>query len=233
MSLLNIRLGLWVGNPFFKETGKIRRIPTFLNPGLVSGIFQLAHTFDSTYLELTDGGHFENLGLYELVRRRTKVILIVDAEADPKISLSSLVSAIRRIEEDFGATLEFEEGMGPARLVMYPKRDYPSDVRYAAAPFMIGKLTYRHITEKEGLLIYIKSTLVKGLDFRTAGYLASNPNFPHQSTVDQFFDPAQFDAYRCLGYENAQAALSALKKSPSISSYAKMKAALAAAAAIE
>jgi hypothetical protein len=65
----------------------------------------------SGYLELTDGGHFENLALYELVRRRTKLILIVDGEADPKISLSSLVSTIRRIEEDFGATLEFEEGM--------------------------------------------------------------------------------------------------------------------------
>jgi hypothetical protein len=212
MSLLSIRLGLWVGNPFHKERRKVLRIPTFLNPGLVSGIFQQAHTHDSGYIELTDGGHFENLALYELVRRRLKVILIVDAEADPKISLASLVSATRRIEEDFGATLEFEDGMGPTQLMMYPpKRGYPADVRYATAPFMLGKLTYRHEKEKEGHLIYIKSTLIEQMDFTTAGYLASNPDFPHQSTVDQFFDSAQFDAYRCLGYESATAAITALK----------------------
>jgi hypothetical protein len=226
MSLLNIRLGLWVGNPFFATPGKRRRIPTFLNPGLVSGVFQQAHTFDSTYLELTDGGHFENLALYELVRRRTKVILIVDGEADPKISLASLVSATRRIEEDFGATLEFEAGMGPAQLVMYPgkdQRNYPVDTRYAAAPFALGKLTYNHPDEKDGLLIYVKSTVIEQMDFKTAGYLASNPEFPHQSTVDQFFDPAQFDAYRCLGYESIETALCALKDSKALDAYPTLK----------
>jgi hypothetical protein len=229
MSLLNIRLGLWVGNPFFARSAKKAiRIPTFLNPGLVSGIFQQAHTFDSGYLELTDGGHFENLALYELVRRRTKIIVIVDGEADPNISLSSLVSAIRRIEEDFGATLEFEDGMGPDRLMMYPKERYPADARYAAAPFMIGKLSYRHAKEKDGLLIYIKSAPIEQMDFPTAGYLASNPEFPHQSTVDQFFDPAQFDAYRCLGYESTELALSALKKYKKIDAYPGLKDALTA-----
>ncbi|HVQ73735.1 MAG TPA: patatin-like phospholipase family protein [Bradyrhizobium sp.] len=226
MSLLNIRLGLWIGNPFFATPGKLRRIPTFLNPGLVSGVFQQAHTFDSKYLELTDGGHFENLALYELVRRRTKVILIVDGEADPKISLASLVSATRRIEEDFGASLEFETGMGPAQLVMYPgkdRRNYPADTRYAAAPFALGKLTYNHPVEKDGLLIYVKSTVIEQMDFKTAGYLASNPEFPHQSTVDQFFDPAQFDAYRCLGYESIETALSALMDSKSLDAYPALK----------
>lgn len=220
MSLLNIRLGLWISNPFRNERRRFKRIPTFWNPGLVSGIFQKAHTHDSKFIELTDGGHFENLALYELVRRRLKVILIVDGEADPKLSLASLVSATRRIEEDFGARLEFNEGMGPEGLMMYPpERGYPAGVRYAEAAFMVGKLTYRHETEKEGVLVYIKSTLIKEMDFTTAGYLASNPEFPHQSTVDQFFDPAQFDAYRMLGYECAEAAISALKMKQSIGSH--------------
>ncbi len=227
MSLLNIRLELWVGNPFFARTEKdATQIPTFLNPGLVSGIFQQAHTFDSGYLELTDGGHFENLALYELVRRRTRIILIVDGEADPKISLPSLVSAIRRMEEDFGATLAFEEGMGPDTLMMHPKERYPADARYATSPFMLGKLSYRHETEKDGLLIYIKSTLIEQIDFSTAGYLASNPEFPHQSTVDQFFDPAQFAAYRCLGYESAELAFSKLKDCGKLDLYPRLKQAL-------
>jgi hypothetical protein len=61
------------------------------------------------------------------------------------------------------------------------------------------------------------------MDFKTAGYLASNPEFPHQSTVDQFFDPAQFDAYRCLGYESIETALSALKDSKSLDAYPALK----------
>jgi hypothetical protein len=227
MSLLNIRLGLWVGNPLLAGTAKrTERIPTFLHPGLVSGVFQQAHTFDSKYLELTDGGHFENLALYELVRRRTRIIIVVDGEADPKISLSSLVSAKRRIEEDFGAKLDFEPDMGPDRLMMYPKQKYPSDSRYAAAPFMVGHLKYRHPTECRGLLVYIKSTLFEKIDFTTSGYLASNPDFPHQSTVDQFFDPAQFDAYRCLGYESAELALASLKTSKAVDNYPALKQAL-------
>jgi hypothetical protein len=62
MSLLNIRPGLWVGNPFHQERRRIRSIPTFLNPGLLAGIFGRAYTYDTTFVELTDGGHFENLG---------------------------------------------------------------------------------------------------------------------------------------------------------------------------
>ena len=233
MSLLNIRLGLWVGNPIFESSTKRYNIPTFLNPGLWSGVLQQGHTYDSGYLELTDGGHFENLGLYELVRRRTKVILIVDGEADPQMGLSALVSATRRIEEDFKAKLDFADGMGPPRLMMYPERDgadprYPSTARYAAAPFIVGKLTYDHPTEKDGILIYVKSTLIQQLDFKTAGYLALNPDFPHQSTVDQFFNSAQFDAYRCLGYESAEFALSALKGSPALDGYPALQQALAA-----
>ncbi|OCK54829.1 patatin-like phospholipase family protein [Bradyrhizobium sp. LMTR 3] len=211
MSLLNVRLGLWVGNPFHQQARKVRSIPTFWNPGLLSGILGRAHAHDSRFIELTDGGHFENLALYELVRRRLKVILIVDGEADPNISLASLVSATRRIQEDFGATLEFYPDLGPERLIMRAAAGYPEAVRYAKAPFLVGKLTYNHDTEKEGFLIYIKSTLIRQMDFTTAGYLASNPEFPHQSTVDQFFDPIQFDAYRYLGYESARTMIDEVK----------------------
>jgi hypothetical protein len=48
----------------------------------------------------------------------------------------------------------------------------------------------------------VKATIIREMDFTTAGYLANNPAFPHQTTVDQFFDPDQFDAYRFLGYES-------------------------------
>jgi hypothetical protein len=215
MSVLNIRLGLWVGNPRYEKTGAVRSIPTFLNPGLVAGIFGQAHHRGSKFVELTDGGHFENLGLYELVRRKLGLILIVDGEADPTISLHSLVSATRRVEQDFNASLTFFEGLGPERLIMYPGPGYPAGVRYAKSPFIVGKLTYDDGTE--GTLILVKATVIKEMDFTTSGYLASNPDFPHQSTVDQFFNPDQFDAYRYLGYESGLQAIEKLQLVKTIS----------------
>jgi Patatin-like phospholipase len=236
MSLLNIRLGLWVGNPYHRQSRRIRSIPTFLNPGLVSGVLGLAHRRDSSFIELTDGGHFENLALYELVRRKLAIILIVDGEADPKISLRSLVSATRRIEQDFGASLAFfpEPSSGPERLVMSPGEGYyPAGARFAQSPFVVGQLTYSDDTK--GTLIYVKATTIKQMDFTTAGYLASNPEFPHQSTVNQFFDADQFDAYRYLGYESASRLVTTLQLATTIGQPSEIikqyRASVAAAAA--
>jgi hypothetical protein len=217
MSLLNMRLGMWVGNPSRRSSRRIRSIPTFLMMGIYAGFSK--HRRDSKFLELTDGGHFENLGLYELVRRKLEIILIVDGEEDPSISLSSLVSATRRIEQDFGARIDFPSGEGgPERLVMYPSASgYPAGVKYAKAPFLVGTITYNN--GSHGVLIYVKATLIREMDFTTAGYLANNPAFPHQTTVDQFFDPDQFDAYRFLGYESAVQMIEALDLQSSITNW--------------
>lgn len=214
MTLLNIRLGLWIGNPSRRSWRRVRSIPTFLMTGVYAGFSK--HRRDSRFLELTDGGHFENLGLYELVRRKLEIILIIDGEEDPSISLSSLVSAARRIEQDFGARLDFPAGEGgPERLVMYPSSSgYPAGVKYAKAPFLVGTLIYND--GSHGALIYLKATVIRQMDFTTAGYLANNPGFPHQTTVDQFFDPDQFDAYRLLGYESALQMIEALDLQGSI-----------------
>lgn len=201
MSLLNIRLGLWVSNPSRRWPVPFATIPTFLHPGLLSGVRPTHHNRQQRFIELTDGGHFENLGLYELVRRRLPIIVLVDGEADPQISLSSLVSATRRIEQDFHAVLSFDQrlGKGPERLMMYEREGYPAGLKIAKSPFVVGRIAYDDGTV--GTLIYIKSTLIEGMEFTTSGYLAANPTFPHQSTIDQFFDPDQFDAYRYLGYD--------------------------------
>jgi hypothetical protein len=201
MSLLNIRLGLWVSNPSRRWPVPFSTIPTFLHPGFLSGVRPIHHNRRQRFIELTDGGHFENLGLYELVRRRLPIIVLVDGEADPEISLSSLVSATRRIEQDFGAVLTFDPtlGKGPERLMMYEREGYPAGLKIAKSPFVVGRIAYED--GSTGTLVYIKSTLIEGMEFTTSGYLAANPTFPHQSTIDQFFDPDQFDAYRYLGYD--------------------------------
>lgn len=209
MSLLNIRLGVWLGNPTARRERKLRSIPTFFNPGFLAGVLGLGHTRLSNYIELTDGGHFENLAMYELVRRKLNLIIVIDGEADPTISLASLVSARNRIEQDFGAKLEFFKDQGPELLVMHPEKGYPLGVKYARSPFIVGQLTY--CNGSQGTFVYIKSNTTPTIDFSVAGYLASNPDFPHQATADQFFGPDQFEAYRNLGVESANLMVDALR----------------------
>jgi hypothetical protein len=175
---------------------------------LRSGILGYGYKEDSKFLELSDGGHFENLGIYELIRRKVKLILAVDAEQDGFINLSSLVSSVNRVREDFGAIISFSEKKGPEILIGHESKQYPGGVKIAESPFVVADIRYHDNTR--GVLVYIKATMVKGLEFATEGYRASNPDFPHQSTVDQFFDPEQFEAYRDLGRKSCNLAIKRL-----------------------
>lgn len=222
MALLNMRLGIWIRNPFRDFQSFWPHIPTFLSPGLPLDPLRRKYRYDSGFVELTDGGHFENLALYELIRRKLPLIVIIDGEADSTISLASLVSARNRIEEDFHAKIDWP-GEGPERLVLYPAKGYPAGVRYSDAAFAVGKITY--CDQSHGTLIYIKSTLIKEMDFATSGYLAANPAFPHQTTVDQFFDPQQFDAYRYLGHVSVKQAIDRLDLETTMSDPEKVLAA--------
>lgn len=236
MAILNVRLGLWVGNPRAvaeidtnmqslsqSKVPRIKpRVATYFWPVLTSGIFGNGYHSEATFLELSDGGHFENLGLYELVRRKLDLILVVDAEQDSSISLAALVSSRNRIKEDFGVEVRLIDAKG-AEILLGQKSDrYPSGVQVAKSPYLIAKIVYpaddQNPEGREGVLIYIKSTMMKGLEFATEGYRAANPEFPHQSTADQFFDPDQFEAYRDLGRKSCALMVDELKLSENFES---------------
>ncbi|MFK7870357.1 MAG: hypothetical protein AB8B58_14095, partial [Roseobacter sp.] len=114
MSLLSLRLGYWLRwrmpKPFLF---RFNRFGNRLNPPALqffANLTGLVLSRDRTpnFIELTDGGHFENLGLYELIRRRCRIIIICDAGEDPQTSYSGFTSAIRRVREDFGAEIHFD-----------------------------------------------------------------------------------------------------------------------------
>jgi hypothetical protein len=126
------------------------------------------------------------------------VIVVVDGEADSTLAFRALVSAITRVKEDFGVTIRFSDQYGPDQVL--PSASLtgdPAGAKFAKYPFMMGKISYPN---SYGVLIYIKATLIKELDFTTYGYRAGSPDFPHERTEDQFFSQVQFEAYRNLGY---------------------------------
>ena len=201
MALLNVRLGYWVPHPSAECQQK------------VANHFRAAwHELSSRgysekrkLLQLSDGGHFENLGVYELVRRRVKVIVCCDASADPGFDFASLQVLMRRIATDFGARIEFEDNNQIERLI---PRDpdtatYPVGARFAQRGYVCGSIIYPDGDGQKSTLILLKTTMIPELSLITRGYKGANRDFPDQTTADQFFDEEQFEAYRELGYELA------------------------------
>ncbi|MDH4122280.1 MAG: patatin-like phospholipase family protein [Deltaproteobacteria bacterium] len=201
MTMLNISLGYWVPNP--AKLG-FRQNPNRLFPGLspVSGGLEETNAF----IQLSDGGHFENLAVYELIRRRARLVVCCDAGADPEYMFEDLQNLVRRLEEDFGVWLEFDADNHLERVTPTQAADFPPDTKRAERGHVAGVIHYPEGVE--GVFVLLKPTMVSNLSLKTKGYKGANPDFPDQSTADQFFDQAQFEAYRELGYRLAQQMIS-------------------------
>src|SRR5262245_879758 len=204
MALLNVRLGWWLGNPGTEGEKTYRReSPSFAIRPLLSEMFGLT-TDTNRYIYLSDGGHFENLGLYEMVRRRCRLIVVSDAGCDPKFEFADLGNAVRKIALDLGVRISFQ---GVENLATRPA-GRSADVPYYA----IGTIHYAAADGggQDGVILYIKPAYhgIENLGIRS--YAAANPEFPHQGTGDQFFSESQFESYRALGFEITDSALSAL-----------------------
>ncbi|MBC7892287.1 MAG: hypothetical protein H7Y12_08750 [Sphingobacteriaceae bacterium] len=203
MTLFNIRLGWWLGNPSPAGDDTFYRA----EPGLaVRPIFDelLANTDDvNPYVYLSDGGHFENLGLYEMVLRRNRFILVSDAGCDETCTLEDLGNAIRKIRIDLGIPIDFSED--------FKIRARSSDQAAPAGRYWaLGRIRYSCIdrptssdddsdTDYDGLLLYIKPGIYGNEPRDVFNYASANPAFPHESTSDQFFSESQFESYRALG----------------------------------
>lgn len=183
LALLNVRLGYWLPNP--KRLHEIRSgigaRPFSLWTELWGGLDE-----HDKFVNLSDGGHIENLGIYELLRRRCKLIIAVDAEADPRMIFPSLMRLIRYAQIDFGIQIRVD--LDDLR---------PNEQGFVRAHFNLGEIDYGG--GLTGYLLYIKSSLTGNERDYVLDYRRAHPSFPHETTADQFFNEAQFEAYRALG----------------------------------
>jgi hypothetical protein len=186
MSALNLRLGLWVGNPRRRPTWP-RRLPGWL---YYKEMFSLTSA-ESAQIHLSDGGHFDNLALYELVRRHCRYIIVSDCTADPGVALDDFGRTARRIREDFGVEIEVNLD------ALKPGPDHLAR-QYA----VVGTIDYGWFDK--GVVVYVKPSLVGSEPPDILQYKARNGTFPHESTGDQFYDEAQWESYRRLGVQAAR-----------------------------
>jgi hypothetical protein len=151
------------------------------------------------YVYLTDGGHFENLGLYELVQRRCRLIVISDAGCDPGFEFADLGNAIRKIRIDLGIEITMDKIEMHSRSAV---DDHGVEAIDPGRPFATGRIRYpewKGDDTRDAALIYIKPGIYGDEPRDVMNYAATHPDFPHESTADQWFDESQFESYRRLG----------------------------------
>jgi hypothetical protein len=206
LALFNIRLGYWVKNPNARAAGKFFAgliWPNLIYPGLRQGLLGTGHHMRAGYLELSDGGHYDNTGIYELVRRKVSCIVLSLASADPGYGFDDLADVVERVRADFGVYIEFDSMMQAAIPMAGtpPPEGIAATLKFAKTSHVTGVINYPDGTK--GTLVVLKSAMTNRLPVDVVRYAAMNAAFPNESTADQFFDERQFEAYREAGYAAA------------------------------
>jgi hypothetical protein len=240
----NIRLGYWWNSGIEPEKRANRQRPPFsqLLGSAFTRIFPVQsylmdeftarfHGSARKHWYLSDGGHFENMGGYELIRRRLRTIVIIDAEADPDYTFEGLAALIRKARTDFGAEITFLDdsqldnvfpkdhehcfsSLENLRRGKWVEEKLPDpDIngarrqtidpvdhrRHSLAHAALARITYDCKEKPESCLIYLKPTLMGNEPLDVLQYHVENSSFPQETTLDQFFDEAQWESYRALG----------------------------------
>jgi hypothetical protein len=197
MFFFNVRLGWWLRNPALDDADVSRKELGSL--GLLAAEALGRTSEGESFVYLSDGGHFENLGLYEMVRRRCRRIVVVDAAHDPNYAYEDLANCVRKVRVDFGIPIEFNDGLPTV-----------ASCRRTRLPFALGRIRYGTADgqgAKDGTIVYLKPALCGDEPTDVADYAQRSRRgstaFPQQPTSDQFFDEAQFESYRILGLQTA------------------------------
>jgi hypothetical protein len=200
MMFFNVRLGWWLGNP--GVYGQRTYEQAFPQPSIKPMLAEAFGLTDDTsqYVYLSDGGHFDNLGLLEMIVRRCHFIVLSDAGADPECSFEDLANAMRKVRIDLGVPIAVR---GQMRIVSRTKDRGGLVARYCA----LADVDYKAVDGPDamnGTLLYIKPCFYGDEPTDVFNYATAHPEFPHESTADQFFSESQFESYRMLGFHSVQ-----------------------------
>jgi hypothetical protein len=184
MTLFNVRLGAWLPNPAVARLDRLNRgKPT---NALLALFDEMAGRSNATSenVYLSDGGHFDNLGLYEMLRRRCGLIVVVDAGEDAGYGYGDLGLSLRRAAIDLDAVVTFDAPLVEGERELAPQ----------------GALaTVAYADGSSGRILYLKPWLPPAAPADVVAYAAAHGGFPHESTANQFFSESQFESYRHLG----------------------------------
>lgn len=219
---LGVRLGHWVRAP--KERVQLRwlsRLGWRHLPKPLMLASEASATFygvERPWWYLSDGGHFENTGVYPLIKRELDFIILSDASCDAAYAFGDIENLVRKARIDFGAEIDFYTREEAARLFTLAGADLtvvsPEDMadNHSCRGVLLARIRYRERPGPDGLpfrpegtLLVVKPNLHDALDVDLLAYAQQHPTFPHESTGDQSFDEAQWESYHRLGEDFGRA----------------------------
>jgi hypothetical protein len=213
LTLVNARLGVWLPHPQrvrARHEANERRAAEGKPPKRWLSRPRFTYlwremtgrnTTRAPFLYVSDGGHWENLGLVELLRRRCTTIYCIDASGDDEHSFNTIGQAIALARAELGVEIELD----PSAL----GAEDPEDPSYCATDFAIGRITWPDdpwSPDVEGTIVFIKATVTRGAPWDVRAYKLRNPRFPNDSTMQQLYGDAKFESYRALGHFSASRA---------------------------
>lgn len=225
---LGVRLGLWLRSP--NERPALRWLSHFgwrFMPKPLMLASEASATFfgvDRPWWYLSDGGHFENTGVYALLKRELDFIILSDAGCDAHYEFGDLENLVRKARIDFGAEIEFYTSEEAAGLFSLSGADLtvvsPEDLadNHSCRGVLLARIRYRERPgapradgsagpplRPEGTLLVVKPNLHDELNVDVLAYAQKHTDFPHESTGDQSFDEAQWESYHRLGEDFGRA----------------------------
>jgi hypothetical protein len=223
LAIANARLGAWLPNPFFVAL-KCADLDNWTIPGLPARrrlsyfareIFAI-HPSTGRMLLCTDGGHYDNLGLVELLRRRCTSIYCIDASGASQPLADALAGAITLAREELGVEItlpdEARELVPGGWEQLEPADSFTNlNARLSKGQVIVGDITYPKVSRRpskggpecyeatSGTIVFAQAVLTPDMPYELLDFPQSDPGFPHDSTGDQWFNAGQFDSYQRLG----------------------------------
>jgi hypothetical protein len=232
LALSGARLGTWLPNPTFVRDAKRyandpsfpKALPSVRGAGYLYRELLGINKFDARLVQVTDGGHYENLGLVEALRRRCRLIYCIDGGGDTPPLLSGAADAIRLARFELGVEITLDTGgrFGVENLAPGSGEQFDEgnafqglNSRITRGAVVRGRIKYPRAAglgdgeASTGWLIVAKAVLWRELPDWVLTFAAekAGAEFPHENTSDQWFTEGQFAAHTELGRRIAASAI--------------------------
>ena len=152
-------------------------------------------SYRATWMYVTDGGHHDNLGLVEALRRGASNIIVLDASGDKPDTWFTLGGAMALARTDAGVEIDLD----PTTMVRGGRKLAPGQV---VRPWAHGRF-YRP-QEMDGLprqgdIWVCKLGWWSGAPWDVLAYARGHSTYPCDGTLEQLYNADEFRAYHQLG----------------------------------
>ena len=152
-------------------------------------------SYRETWMYMTDGGHYDNLGLVEALRRGARHIVVLDASGDQAGTWFTLGGSIALARSDAGVSVTLD----PTAMTKGGTGLKPGQVVHPFAYGTFSRAPGSPGLPDEGDIWVCKLGWWTEAPWDVLAYAQEHSTYPCDSTLEQLYDAAEFEAYHELG----------------------------------